>query len=514
MTQTPKKSSSPQHTTPPRMTKRALSRHQRERARQRLVMIIVGSAIGLAVLAVVVGLVYEQLWVPSQPVAAVNTTRLSRGAYYQERRNELARSIAQNLQFQKVFGAQLGQFAQQIQSQMSTAEGQVASIKQSPVDQPTVDGWVDRELIAQGAASLGLTASNDDVAQKLVSELGQVFIPPVESPLTGTATLSPTAAIEPTAAPTSAPTATASAGVTATAVLTPTSGPTATPAPTNTAVPTPLVEVAVKQLDPVIQQVFDSYTIEMQNIDGTVKPKLTFNDFKLGLLDQYRRQLLTDKVQEQLIPEASFTPNNDPSGIETRQILLKVTVPISATDAEREAAFAARKADAEAVLAQVKQGTDFATLAKEKSEDLTTRENGGTLPSFDKTGKNSNNQQVDPAFLQAVLALQDGQTSDLVQTPFGWHIIERVKTTIPSKEDQLRDARSKAFDEWLKKQRAAATIQHFPPTTETPTELPAPTGTAVPLPTAPLGGEPTAVPTPTEAAAPTAVEPAAPTPTP
>jgi hypothetical protein len=195
------------------------------------------------------------------------------------------------------------------------------------------------------------------------------------------------------------------------------------------------------------------------------------------------------------VPEASFTPTTDPSSIETRHILIAVTEPLTATD--REAAYAQRRPEAEEILAQLRGGADFATLAQERSDDAATKNEGGTLPSFDKDGKTQDGNQFDPAFVQATQALQEGDISDLVRTPFGWHIIQLVKRTVDSKENQLQTERQKKFDEWLTKQRAAASIEHFPPQTPTPSPEPTPEGTAVPLPTMSLYNTPTATPFPT-----------------
>ncbi len=194
-----------------------------------------------------------------------------------------------------------------------------------------------------------------------------------------------------------------------------------------------------------IGRLFDGYLNAILNTGG--QSHLTIADFKAALRDQYLRQALTEKIQAQILPDAAFTPTTDPSSIETRHILIAVTDPLTATD--REAAYAERRPAAEEILAQLRSGTDFATLAQERSDDAATKNEGGTLLSFDKDGKTQDGNQFDPAFVQAALALQDGQISDLVRTPFGWHIIQLVRRTVDSKEDQLRVERQKRFDEWL-----------------------------------------------------------------
>ncbi len=74
---------------------------------------------------------------------------------------------------------------------------------------------------------------------------------------------------------------------------------------------------------------------------------------------------------------------------------------------------------AEAVLAKVKAGGDFAALAKQYSEDDQNKNTGGDLDYF---GRNA----MDKTFEDAAWALQPGQTSELVKTPYGFHIIKLV----------------------------------------------------------------------------------------
>ena len=74
------------------------------------------------------------------------------------------------------------------------------------------------------------------------------------------------------------------------------------------------------------------------------------------------------------------------------------------------------RARAESILASVKQGGDFAALARENSE-------GPSAPRGGELGFFARGQMVKP-FEDAAFALQPGEVSDVVQTRFGFHIIQ------------------------------------------------------------------------------------------
>ncbi len=82
-----------------------------------------------------------------------------------------------------------------------------------------------------------------------------------------------------------------------------------------------------------------------------------------------------------------------------------------------EAASQAAKKKSEALLKRVRSGEDFATLAKENSEDPSAAQNSGELGYFTK-------EQMVPEFSQAAFALNVGDVSDLVKTAYGYHIIK------------------------------------------------------------------------------------------
>ena len=99
---------------------------------------------------------------------------------------------------------------------------------------------------------------------------------------------------------------------------------------------------------------------------------------------------------------------------------------------------AAVKAKAEELLKKAKAGADFAELAKANSEDEASAKNGGDLDYFGRG-------RMVPEFDQVAFALQPGQTSDVVKTQYGYHIIKvtdkKSATTRPLAEvrQQLSD---------------------------------------------------------------------------
>ena len=97
--------------------------------------------------------------------------------------------------------------------------------------------------------------------------------------------------------------------------------------------------------------------------------------------------------------------------MKTRHILIQVP---AGADAKTDAAAKQKAAD---LLKQIKAGGNFADLASKNSDDPGSKTQGGELPMIPTAG-------LDPAYAKAAMALQPGQTSDLVRSQFGWHIIQ------------------------------------------------------------------------------------------
>ena len=100
-----------------------------------------------------------------------------------------------------------------------------------------------------------------------------------------------------------------------------------------------------------------------------------------------------------------------PAQIRVSHILVRV--PEGASAADRAAA----KQRAGALLDQLKAGADFAALAHKESQDATSAAQGGDLGYLAKG-------EMDSTFEKHAFALKPGQLSDVVSTPYGFHIIK------------------------------------------------------------------------------------------
>lgn len=135
---------------------------------------------------------------------------------------------------------------------------------------------------------------------------------------------------------------------------------------------------------------------------------------------QYRdQQVLPAMVTDaDMLQEARHIYDNTvkqigPDGlVQVSHILLRLDQ--KATEAEQKAA----KVRIDSIYNALKQGADFAELAKKVSQDPGSAQQGGLLP-FVQHG------QLVKEFEDVAFSLKDGEMSGVVQSPYGYHIILR-----------------------------------------------------------------------------------------
>ncbi|WP_164716593.1 peptidyl-prolyl cis-trans isomerase [Paenibacillus whitsoniae] len=123
----------------------------------------------------------------------------------------------------------------------------------------------------------------------------------------------------------------------------------------------------------------------------------------------------------------------------------------------------ATKAEADALLAKLKSGSDFAALAKESSTDANTKDKGGELGYFSAGTQ-------DAALEKAAFALKTGELSEPVQTASGYDIIKvtdhkaAATPTLDEKKDSIKQTLteqkiSDMSQTWLEQKKSEATIK-------------------------------------------------------
>lgn len=146
------------------------------------------------------------------------------------------------------------------------------------------------------------------------------------------------------------------------------------------------------------------------------------------------------------------------------------------------------KEEAEAIVKQLKEGADFAALAKEKSADTGSKDNGGDLNFFKKG-------DMVPEFSDAAFKLKVGETSGAVKSDYGYHVIkvtdrkEAHEYTLAEKKDEIKKTLTaqkvqQMSSGWLadltKNAKITNTLTDKPDASTPPAESEAPEASAAP----------------------------------
>lgn len=156
---------------------------------------------------------------------------------------------------------------------------------------------------------------------------------------------------------------------------------------------------------------------------------------------EYRRQHEKVRVEfialkaADLIGKVEVTPDDLASYYEQnkRQYAEPARVKLSYVELKREPSpqdYADVKHFAENILERARAGDDFADLAERYSDDDTTAPQGGDLGFFPRG-------RMVKEFEEAAFSMKPGEISDVVQTPFGYHIIKVEETRGEGKDKEV-----------------------------------------------------------------------------
>ena len=132
--------------------------------------------------------------------------------------------------------------------------------------------------------------------------------------------------------------------------------------------------------------------------------------------------------------------------VKVRHILISVP---SGADAKTDAA---AKSKAEDLLKQIKSGGNFADLASKNSDDPGSKTQGGELGWLDR-GKTV------AEFEKAAFSLSPGQTSDVIKTQFGYHILQ-VEDKKSAHTQPVAEVKA-AILPVLEQQKSGTALQNF-----------------------------------------------------
>ncbi|MFH2033434.1 MAG: peptidylprolyl isomerase [Candidatus Margulisiibacteriota bacterium] len=178
------------------------------------------------------------------------------------------------------------------------------------------------------------------------------------------------------------------------------------------------------------------------------KSGTSWNEFKKLV----KEEIMVQKMMERVRGEVKVSPN-DLREIRARHILIRVN-----EGGEEQA-----KKTVDDVMARVKKGADFASLARKYSEDPGSKEKGGDLGYF-TTGA-----MVKP-FEDVAFSLKAGEIGGPVKTDFGYHIIRLEDTRLRKVGDGknleaevLKEKQDRAFRDWFFEKKKNSRIEILDP---------------------------------------------------
>ncbi len=191
-------------------------------------------------------------------------------------------------------------------------------------------------------------------------------------------------------------------------------------------------------------------TITEQQVDD----ELAFAQERSGGADKYAAWLAANRLTDE---DARDMVRNELLGAALRDRVL-ATTPREAEHVRAFHILLATEAEAQQVMARLDAGAKMGPLAQANSIDESTRADDGDLGWFARgTGA-----ILWPEVEAAAFALQPGETSGIVQSPVGFHIIRVTERQVrPLSDTDLATVQQAALAKWLTQLQSQAKIEKF-----------------------------------------------------
>ena len=430
--------------------KKHVARLQRENLQSRIILYTFIGMMAAVVLLLLYGYLDIKVFQLLRPVAKVGDAEITAKQFEARVRLQRQQLLGQYNQYSQYaqFGIDVSSQLQQIETSLNTP---------ITIGEGVLDQMINEELIRQEAIKRGITVSEAELNELTQGSFGyypngsptpsvtptQVTMPDVPPEAFEIVTITPIPSATPEITATSELTTATLASTTLatdTALTTGTPLATATLASREAATPTATLELtATPTVGPTstVTPTATPYTLEgYQTEFKDAQDRL----MKLGFDEDiyksfYENQIYERKLKDLIAADVSRTQEQ----VWARHILV------------------ADEAAAIAIIEKLKNGDDFATLAKELSTDTSSAPNGGDLEWF-------SSGVMWPEFEAAAFALEKPGDITLtpVKTPDGFHIIQLIaKQKRPLTAEQYDAARTKVFTDWLTAARDEYGVEIF-----------------------------------------------------
>jgi peptidyl-prolyl cis-trans isomerase C len=237
-----------------------------------------------------------------------------------------------------------------------------------------------------------------------------------------------------------------------------------------------ITEIAAAQREPLSLEEFkktmEQYGQSFDNVKADVRSGLARNHFMEA---QWAGKINVTEEEARKYYDENSKQFEQPEQVRTSHILIKPEFidPNVNPNADPNEAKAKARTKTEDLLKQLKDGADFAELAKSHST-CPSAPQGGDLGFFPRG-------ETTPAFEKTAFELEIGQISEIVETEYGYHIIKVSDHKEPSTTafDQAKDdiikqltqkKQSELAEEYIESLKAKANIV-YPPGKEPPSDV-------------------------------------------